>query len=67
MEHMNVARKGEMEAEKYLAELGYSIVERNWYHRHKEIDLVAIDNDELVVVEVKSRLKINIFLPLRAA
>ena len=53
MEHMNLARKGELEAEKYLSALGYQILEKNWYHRHKEIDLIAIDNDNLVVVEVK--------------
>ena len=52
---MDLARKGEREAESFLAGLGYSIIERNWYHRHKEIDLIAIDEDELVIVEVKSR------------
>lgn len=55
MEHMDLARKGEREAENYLAGLGFSIIERNWYHRHKEIDLIAIDNEELVIVEVKTR------------
>ena len=55
MEHMNIARRGESEAEGYLTGIGYSIIERNWYHRHKEIDLIAIDREDLVIVEVKSR------------
>ena len=46
---------GELEAGKYLEEKGYLILERNWYHRHKELDLVAVDGNELVIVEVKTR------------
>lgn len=55
MDNMDIARKGETAAEDFLEQLGYKIIERNWRHRHKEIDLVAIDGDELVIVEVKSR------------
>lgn len=55
MDNMDMGRKGEQEAERYLAEKGYLILERNWYHRHKELDLIAVDDMELVIVEVKTR------------
>lgn len=34
---------------------GYRIVERNWRSGHRDIDIVAIDCDELVIAEVKTR------------
>ncbi len=55
MEHMDLARKGELEAENYLSAKGFTIIERNWYHRQKELDLIAYDEDELVIIEVKTR------------
>ncbi|MEN8115857.1 MAG: YraN family protein [Bacteroidota bacterium] len=42
-------------AQQHLVKLGYAILDTNWYHGHLELDIVARDNDELVVVEVKSR------------
>ena len=30
-------------------------MERNWRNRHMEIDIIAMDGDELVIVEVKTR------------
>ncbi len=39
----------------HLVKLGYQILEHNWYHGHLELDIVAKDKEELVVVEVKSR------------
>jgi len=55
MKNMEMARRGELEAEKFLVGKGYQVLERNWYHRHKEIDLIAVDGQELVIVEVKTR------------
>ena len=55
MENMELAKKGETAAENFLTAAGYQILEKNWYHRHKELDLVAVDRQELVIVEVKSR------------
>ena len=46
---------GEEEASKILKKKGYRILEHNWRMGHLEIDLIALDNDELVIVEVKSR------------
>lgn len=42
-------------AEQHLEKLGYQILERNWYYGHLELDIVARDKDELVIVEVKAR------------
>lgn len=42
-------------AESHLLKLGYQILEKNWYHGHLELDIVARDGNELVIVEVKSR------------
>lgn len=53
--HNELGKLGEELAVKYLIEKGYKILERNWRNRHKEIDIVAMDGDELVIVEVKTR------------
>lgn len=42
-------------AQAYLIKKGYRIVTANWYYCHLELDIVAMDGDELVIVEVKSR------------
>ena len=52
---MDLGEKAEDLAVEYLARNGYQILERNWYYRHKEIDIVARDGDLLVIVEVKGR------------
>jgi putative endonuclease len=54
-EHLNIGKNGELLAEKYLNQLGYIILERNWIFRHKELDIIAIDRNELVIAEVKTR------------
>lgn len=53
--HNELGKKGEEIAVQYLTDKGYEILERNWRNRHKEIDIVAKDGDELVIVEVKTR------------
>lgn len=42
-------------AQQHILKLGYQILETNWYFGHLELDIVARDGDELVIVEVKSR------------
>ncbi|MFV0589901.1 MAG: YraN family protein [Draconibacterium sp.] len=42
-------------AVQHLEKLGYQILDRNWYYGHLELDIVARDGDELVIVEVKAR------------
>uniref|UniRef100_UPI003216C89E YraN family protein n=1 Tax=uncultured Draconibacterium sp. TaxID=1573823 RepID=UPI003216C89E len=42
-------------AQQHLVKLGYIIKATNWYHGHLELDIVAQDGNELVIVEVKAR------------
>jgi len=39
----------------YLEGKGYKILDTNWRIGHLELDIVALDGEELVIVEVKSR------------
>ncbi len=50
-----LGRKGEELAIAHLKSIGYEILEVNWFSNHLEIDIIARDGNELVVVEVKSR------------
>lgn len=42
-------------ARQHLIHLGYEIRETNWHCSHLELDIIAQDGNELVIVEVKSR------------
>lgn len=48
-------RRGEDIAAQYLIQNSYEIIERNFYCRQGEIDIIAKDKIELVFVEVKTR------------
>lgn len=50
-----VGRIGEIIAEKYLSQRGFSIVQRNWTCRWGEIDLIVERDNVLAFVEVKYR------------
>ena len=50
-----VGRYGENVAASYLAAAGWEVVDRNWRGASGEIDIVALQGTELVVVEVKTR------------
>ncbi len=54
-EKHDLGRKGEELAIAHLRSLGYEIRDVNWHFLHLELDIVALDGDELVIVEVKSR------------
>jgi putative endonuclease len=54
-EHNELGKKGELIARKFLEEKGIQIIETNWRHEKDEIDVIAKDGDELVMVEVKTR------------
>jgi putative endonuclease len=49
------ARLGEEIAAKYLTKKGYQIIDRNFRKGYGEIDIVAIHNNVLVFIEVKTR------------
>ncbi|ROS61933.1 putative endonuclease [Frigoribacterium sp. PhB160] len=50
-----LGRRGEDVAAEWCEAQGMRVVDRNWRCREGEIDLVALDGDEVVVVEVKTR------------
>lgn len=50
-----IGRLGEELASKYLMEIGYKILERNYSTKFAEADIIALDGDNLVIVEVKTR------------
>ena len=39
----------------FLLEKGYEIRHRNWHSGHRDLDIVAQKDGELVIVEVKTR------------
>lgn len=48
-------RKAETAAQDFVKSLGYRILETNWRIYHFEIDIIAMDGNELVIIEVKAR------------
>lgn len=50
-----IGKIGEDLATKYLQDLGYTIIERNFAAIQGEIDIIAKDKKELVFIEVKTR------------
>lgn len=54
-EHNELGKKGEDEAAHYLTERGYHIRHRNWRRRRNELDIVAEKDNQLIIVEVKTR------------
>ena len=55
IEPHQLGKMGEDLAVDYLTNKGYQILERNWHSGHKEIDIVALIDDVLAIVEVKTR------------
>ena len=50
-----LGQSGERLAADYLEEQGIRVIDSNWRCPNGEIDLVALDGAELVIVEVKTR------------
>ena len=53
--HNDTGKWGEDLAVAYLEKKGYTIVERDWKSGRKDIDIIALDDDVVVFVEVKTR------------
>jgi putative endonuclease len=53
--HNEIGKKGEAIALAHLREKGYRLRETNWLYRKAELDIVAEFNNQLIVVEVKTR------------
>ena len=54
-EHNDKGQWGERLAAEYLERKGFRILWRDWRDGHRDLDIVAVDADQLVVVEVKTR------------
>lgn len=59
LSHRKMGFTYEEKAAKYLEEKGYRILERNFYSRFGEIDLIARDGKYLVFIEVKYRASVR--------
>lgn len=53
--HNALGKAGEDAAAAYLERNGYEIRDRNWRKNHLELDIVATKDNEVVIVEVKTR------------
>ena len=53
--HNELGKWGEDLAAAYLAKKGYEILERDWKSGHHDLDIIARDEDTLVIIEVKTR------------
>lgn len=54
-EHNRLGKVGESSAVAYLQQKGYLIRHCNWRKNHLELDIVAESEEEVVIVEVKTR------------
>ena len=60
--HNKQGKYGEEKVNRYLLDMGYTVLERNWRVGHRELDFVCLDGEVLVVVEVKTRESDNVSL-----
>lgn len=54
-ERNNLGRDGEAFAREFLIRNGYTVLHSNWHWHHYELDIVALKDNEVIVVEVKTR------------
>ncbi len=54
-QHNETGLRGEQLARDFLLKKNYRILETNWRHEKEEVDIIALDGMELVIVEVKTR------------
>jgi putative endonuclease len=54
-QHNETGIRGEQLAREFLLKKNYQILETNWRHEKEEVDIIAMDGKELVIVEVKTR------------
>ena len=62
-EHNDLGNLGEELAIEFLQKNGYTILEANWTFQKAEIDIIALKESCLAVVEVKTRSSIDLGLP----
>ncbi len=62
-EHNELGKLGEEIAVDFLEKNGYAILETNWVFQKAEVDIIAMKDSVLAVVEVKTRSSIDLGLP----
>lgn len=53
--HKLLGDKGEREAVRFLRKQGYRILDRQHRNQFGELDIIALDNNQIVFIEVKTR------------
>jgi putative endonuclease len=53
--HNELGKWGEALAAEFVEKQGYEILERDWKSGHHDLDIIARDEDTLVIIEVKTR------------
>ncbi|MFH1284498.1 MAG: YraN family protein [Candidatus Peregrinibacteria bacterium] len=69
MNKKELGNLGETYAQKFLVSRNYKIIKTNYYCRHGEIDIIALDmeaKNELVFFEIKSRTSTDFGTPAEA-
>lgn len=61
-----VGRYGETVAARYLQSTGMTLLDRNWRCREGEIDIVAREDGQVVICEVKTRRGLDFGPPVEA-
>lgn len=64
--HNELGKWGEDTAARYLSDKGYVIIARDWRIGHRDIDIIAMHQGWLVVIEVKTRAHGSIVTPEEA-
>jgi len=51
--------QGESIASKFLTDLGFKILERNYRYKRAEIDIIARNSELMIFIEVKTRMEMR--------
>ncbi len=53
--HNELGKEGEKHAQSFLLQKGFEILDTNWRYGKAELDIIAVKNNILHIVEVKTR------------
>ena len=57
--HNDIGKQGEQLATEYLVSQQYKILEKNFRYKKAEIDIIALKNNTLAIIEVKTRTSVT--------
>ena len=61
--HIETGKYGESLAIRYLILKDFDIIECNWRHNHLEVDIIAVKNNIIHFIEIKTRHSISFGFP----